>query len=329
MRPNPTTIGLFILGGLVLAIAALLAFGAAGWFESRQQAVAYFRGSVQGLSVGALVEFRGVPVGKVEAIKLEIDARDLTAIIPVFIEYDPHAWRYIGGPERRPISVEDAVAKGLRAELVPQSFLTGQMLVELDMRPDTPALLARPGNSEPPEIPTVKSDIEQLKDVLTSLPLRDIAASLDRATRGLDRLLASPDLPEILKNLNALAAKGASFTGNLDQDRVKLAADLHNALAALEKAGTGLQGVSTDARQVLKTMDQVTATDLRKTLRSAEATLQQMQTAFGEAANMLAPESPDRVEISRILRLTSNALQSLRDFASELERKPNAVLFGR
>ena len=329
MRPNPTAIGLFILGGLLLAVVALLVFGGLGWFEPRERAVAYFRGSVQGLSVGARVEFRGVPIGKVNAIRLEIDERDLTAIIPVFIEYDPHAWRYVGGPERRPASIVDAVAKGLRAELVPQSFLTGQMLVELDMRPDTPALLARPGDSSLAEIPTIKSDIEQLKDVLTSLPLRDIASSLDRASRGLDRLLDSPDLPDLLKNLNTTAANAAAFTGKLDQDRVKLVADLHDALATLEKAGTGLQGVSTDARQVLKTMDQVTATDLRKTLRSAEATLQQMQTTFSEASNMLAPESPDRVEISRILHLTSNALQSLRDFASELERKPNAVLFGR
>jgi paraquat-inducible protein B len=328
MRPNPTAIGLFILGGLVLAITALLVFGGIGWFERHDRAVAFFRGSVQGLGVGALVEFRGVPVGKVEAIKLEFDASDLTAVIPVFIELDPHSWRYIGSPRHQPVSIEDAVAKGLRAELVPQSFLTGQMLVELDMRPDTPALLTRPGSSIP-EIPTVKSDIEQLKDVLTSLPLRDIASSLDRASRSLDRLLDSPELPDLLKNLNATAANAASFTGKLDQDRVKLVADLHDALTTLEKAGNGLQGVSTDARQVLKTMDQVTATDLRKTLRTAEATLQQMQTTFREASNMLAPESPDRVEISRILHLTSNALQSLRDFASELERKPNAVLFGR
>lgn len=330
MRANPTAIGLFILGALALALGALLALGGTSLFERPQRAVAYFRGSVQGLGVGARVEFRGVPVGKVQAIRLEIDERDLSAIIPVFIEYDPHSWRYIGGGgQHQSITVEQAVAKGLRAELVPQSFVTGQMLVELDMLPRTPAELFARDNSGVPEIPTVKSDIEQLKDVLTSLPLRDITGSLDRATHSLEKLLASPDLPGLLKDLHTTATNSASLTSNLDQDVAKLMPELHSALAAFEKAGVGFQGVSTDAQRTLKTVDQMAATDLRKTLRTAEVTLQQMQTTFGEAANMLAPESPDRLEISRILHLASNALQSLRDFAGELERKPNAVLFGR
>src|SRR5437588_86228 len=135
MKINPTVIGLFIIGALTLVIVAVLGFGGSALFERRERAVAYFRGSVQGLSVGARVEFRGVPVGKVEAIKLEIDVRDQSAVIPVFFDYDPHAWRFIGGPAGQQVNVAEAVAHGLRAELVPQSFVTGQMLVELDLVP--------------------------------------------------------------------------------------------------------------------------------------------------------------------------------------------------
>jgi len=58
------------------------------------------------------------------------------------------------------------------------------MLVELDLRPDTPGMLYRPNEGDLPEIPTIKSDIEQLKDVLTALPLRSIATSLDKAAAG-------------------------------------------------------------------------------------------------------------------------------------------------
>lgn len=329
MKTNPTLIGGFILGGLALAIAAVLALGGRQLFNRPLLAVAYFPNGVQGLTVGARVEFRGVPVGKVSEIRILIDARSLRPAIPVVMELNPHAFHFIGGTRGQRVSVKEGVALGLRAQLVAQSLVTGQMLIELDLRPDTPAKLFEPNFENLPEIPTISSDIEQLKDVLTSLPLRDIAVSLNKTAHDLDRLLLSPELPEILKDLRTTAANAATLTGNLDHEIAKLMPELHSALATFEKAGIGLQGVSTDAQRTLKTVDQLAATDLRKTLRSAEATLQQLQTTFNEAATMLSPESPDRVEISRILQLASNALRSLRDFAGELERKPNAVLFGR
>lgn len=329
MKSSPTVIGAFILGGLVLAVVAILAVGSAEFISPRTRAVAYFRGSVQGLGVGARVEFRGVPIGKVSEIKLEIDIRDQSAIIPVFMELNPHAASYIGGARKEEMTIESAVAKGLRATLAQQSFVTGQMLVELDLKPDTPGTLYRPNEGDLPEIPTIKSDIEQLKDVVTALPLRSIAISLDKAAAGINRLLESPELPGILKDLASTASSTSSLMAGLKDDRAKLVEDLRTALAAFDKTAAGLQGVSADARQTLKTFDQVTATDLRKALRSAEATLQQAERTFSEAGNMLSPESQDRVELSRILHNMSYAIHSLRNFADELERKPNAVLFGK
>lgn len=329
MKSNPTAIGLFILGGIALAVVAVIAFGGAEFFNPRELAVSYFRGSVQGLTVGARVEFRGVPVGKVSKIRLDIDVRDQSAVIPVVMEINPHAWRYIGGGRKQQVTIDEAVAKGLRAQLAQESFVTGQMLVELDLRPDTPGTLFRPHDGGLPEIPTIKSDIEQLKDVLTGLPLREIAVSLNKAAAGIDRLVASPELPSMLKDLAGTASSANAFMAGLKDDRAKLMDELHSALADLDKAAVGLQGVSTDARQSLKTLDQVSATDLRKTLRSAQATLQQVERTFSETSDMLSPESTDRMELSRILHNMSYAISSLKSFADELQRKPNAVLFGR
>jgi paraquat-inducible protein B len=325
MKSNPTAIGAFILGGLALAVAAILAVGSAEFIRAHTRAVAYFRGSVQGLGVGARVEFRGVPIGKVSEIKLEIDVRDQSAIIPVIMDIDPHAATFIGGAKKEEITIENAVSRGLRAELAQQSFVTGQMLVELDLRPDTPAVMYRPDEGDLPEIPTIKSDIEQLKDVLTALPLRSIANSLDKAAAGIDKLLASPELSSMLKDLAGTASSAHSLMGGFKDDRAKLVEDIHSALAAFDKAAVGLQGLSTDARQSLKAIEP----DLRKALRSAETALQQAQRTFSETGDMLSSESPDRVELSRILHNMSSAINSLRSFADELQRKPNAVLFGK
>lgn len=325
MKSNPTAIGAFILGGLALAVAAILAVGSAEFIRAHTRAVAYFRGSVQGLGVGARVEFRGVPIGKVSEIKLEIDVRDQSAIIPVIMDIDPHAATFIGGAKKEEITIENAVSRGLRAELAQQSFVTGQMLVELDLRPDTPAVMYRPDEGDLPEIPTIKSDIEQLKDVLTALPLRSIANSLDKAAAGIDKLLASPELSSMLKDLAGTASSANSLMAGFKDDRAKLVEDIHSALTAFDKAAVGLQGLSTDARQSLKAIEP----DLRKALRSAETALQQAQRTFSETGDMLSSESPDRVELSRILHNMSSAINSLRSFADELQRKPNAVLFGK
>lgn len=327
MKINPTAIGLFILGGVALAIVAVLAVGGADWFQRRTLVVSYFHGSVQGLSEGAGVEFRGVPIGKVSQVRLEIDLRDLSALIPVIMEINPHSWKYVGGKGQ--VTVEQAVAKGLRAQLTEQSFVTGQMLVELDFHPDTPATLVKPSEQELPQIPTVQSDIEKLKQTLTSLPLQAIASSLQHLVTQVDHLLAAPELPAMLKDLAATASSANSMMAGLKDDRPKLVEQVRSTLASFDKTATGLQGVSADAQKTLKTLDQVSATDLRKALRSATAALDQAQKTFAATAEMLSPDSQDRTQISRILDSALYTLQSLRRLADELERKPNSVIFGR
>ncbi len=328
MKVSPTAIGLFILGAIALGIVALVTLGGARFFQGHVMAVAYFEGNVHGLSPGAHVEFRGVPVGRVSAVRLEVDLRDQSAVIPVIMEIDPHSWAYVGGGPHPPLTIPEAVARGLRAELQMQSFVTGQMLLELDLRPDTPARLFRPNTTGYPEIPTVQSDIERLKDVISGLPLREIANSLNSAVRDLDRLLAAPELPDLLKNLAAAAANTNTLMAGLNGDRAKLMAQLQTTLDSFDKVAKSLQGLSGDARKTVKNLDRMSTTELRKALKTADASLDQMQRAFSEVADMLSPNSPERTRLSRILDTLSNTMQSLRNFAGELRRKPNALIFG-
>jgi paraquat-inducible protein B len=65
MRANPTAIGLFLLGVLVIAIAGTAVLASATWFQQRTTFVSFFPESVNGLENGAPVKFQGVPVGSV------------------------------------------------------------------------------------------------------------------------------------------------------------------------------------------------------------------------------------------------------------------------
>ena len=135
--------------------ASLHAVTEAG-FTQRIPYLVYFDGSVRGLRVGAPVEFRGIRVGTVTDVRLEIDPAQDTVRIPVTLEIEPQrfgAERGAGEGERY-VVMAALVERGLRAQLQSSNLLTGELLVDLGFHPDSPpAKLNRSGPYL--EIPTV------------------------------------------------------------------------------------------------------------------------------------------------------------------------------
>src|SRR5579871_6438689 len=120
-KANPALVGSFVVGAVVLVAIAVVALGGADLFRARPRAVAYFDGSVSGLSVGAPVTWLGVRIGSVTEIRMDFDASRRTVRIPVFIEFEPERVNILGGDEEA-IRVKDLVQKGLRAQLQSQSM---------------------------------------------------------------------------------------------------------------------------------------------------------------------------------------------------------------
>ena len=65
---NTKLIGAFIVGAVALVIIVFLVFGSGKLFTKTYEYVVYFRGSVNGLDLGAPVKLRGVTVGSVSQI---------------------------------------------------------------------------------------------------------------------------------------------------------------------------------------------------------------------------------------------------------------------
>ena len=61
-------IGVFMLSGITLAVLAVIILGAGALFKKKFMMETYFDESVQGLSVGAPLKYRGVTIGSVEHI---------------------------------------------------------------------------------------------------------------------------------------------------------------------------------------------------------------------------------------------------------------------
>ena len=67
-KPNYFKIGLFVIAATLLLAAAIIIFGGGKFFEKKTTIETYFDQSVQGLNVGASLEFQGVQIGNVSYI---------------------------------------------------------------------------------------------------------------------------------------------------------------------------------------------------------------------------------------------------------------------
>ena len=98
-RVSPTLIGAFVLGAVLLAVTAVVLIGSGRFFRRTSPFVLYFPGSVNGLRIGAPVKFRGVEIGSVEDIRLQLQPDQSVSRIPVLIGIDPEKITSLGGSE--------------------------------------------------------------------------------------------------------------------------------------------------------------------------------------------------------------------------------------
>ena len=162
---NPALAGMFLLGALLLIVAALLSFRSIHLFSKPERFVAYFDEPVQGLDVGGAVKLRGVLVGRVVAIRVRYDAKTWPAPVAVVGELDNNAITDAAGKTIKltdRATLQRLVEEGLRAKL-DMVGITGQQIVQLDFldprkSPAPPAYR----DAEFTVIPTVASQIHEL-----------------------------------------------------------------------------------------------------------------------------------------------------------------------
>src|SRR5262249_30626448 len=149
---SPPTIGVFIVSPVALAVAGLIVLGSLDIFKRELPFVMFFDGDLGGLDVGAPVQIRGVRIGAVTKIRLFANRTS----IGVYVNIDPALLPKGAKVKQNAEAVDTMIKDGLKAQLQTQSLLTGQLLVYLDMFPDTPIRLVGldPDVKEIPTVPT-------------------------------------------------------------------------------------------------------------------------------------------------------------------------------
>ena len=181
-QANRMMIGGFVVLAVIIMAASLVVFGSGKFFKKTNKYILYFDESVKGLSVGAPVLFQGVQVGSVTSITLQADFVTMKTQIPVFIEIEPDRWKVRTGERNYRKVAAKLIEMGLRAQLIMQSFITGQLMIELDFYPKSKVCYAPPEIDKDYKdyvvIPTCKSTGERLAEALGDLDLKGIEKHL-------------------------------------------------------------------------------------------------------------------------------------------------------
>ena len=324
---SPTLIGAFVIGAIALLVIAVIVFGSGRLFKQTREFVLYFENSVNGLRVGAPVKFKGVEVGSVKSIVLQLEKDTQVARIPVIIEIDLEKLTSRGATatiaEDREAFRKAITDLGLRGQLLMESLVTGLLYVGLDFFPGTPVNLVQQadGRHKYPEIPVTPTTMEQAQDAvgrilakLEELDFKELINSLSATVNGVNKLVNAPEIQSSLKSL-------AQTMPKLDE----AVAGIHKLTATLESNLTQLTGnleqTSDSARDAMQ--------QAKITMKQTDLALKEAEAAMINIRGLSDPDSVTFYELGRSLREVSAAARSLRLLSNSIERNPRALIFGK
>lgn len=198
-EPNKKTIALFMIIGFALLIGLVVKNITEQYMMNNRNLVTlYFSESISGLNVGSPVVYEGVTVGKVVKIEIKTDPKTLDFSIPVYIRFlqdnDFSHMSFDDGTSRRAF-LQMLIDKGLRARLDTQNLLTGQLMIDLFMDPNSEPVYHDEDHDEKHlEIPTTLSAFGNLARGIEDLPLKQIIWHFDNVLTKLET-----DLPALIE----------------------------------------------------------------------------------------------------------------------------------
>jgi paraquat-inducible protein B len=318
-KANPTLVGAFVVTGVVLLVSGALLFAAVDFFSQKCDFICYFEQSVSGLEQGSAVKFQGVTIGRVKEIMIHFNQDPEDSSMPVLLELDQKqiaektdSQIQLGNKDK----LEQVIARGLRARLESESFVTGRLYVGLDISKDAPAPDFHQIRPLFDEIPTMGTDITEL---LSNLAQFDVKGLSDRLTELLTKMETQVDglqLQSISRNLTNVL---------VSLERVVDSPAITNMFTSADSA---LQELELLSRKVRGKLDPL-ASQTESTLREMQGGLEELRGTFAELRDALGPHAPLRAELIEAVRSLGEAARNTSDLADFLTRNPSALISGR
>lgn len=340
-------LGLFVIISFGLGTLFLIVFGAGQVFKKELLAETCFNESVQGLSVGSEVKYKGIRIGTVKSITSAAriyNTKSDYVLVMISLEQDISLGQTGVSPSER---MQKAINDGLSARLAYKG-LTGAAYLETDYAPVDPGnLLSISWTPENIYIPSRQSSMKQYGDALNQILENLAAINLKGITSDIQTLLATLDQKANSFDIGQISTLTASLikelkqtnqkVGNaLESDKFKtLLADAQASFAdirqmvktakpPLEKALNDFQAAAGSTRNVTAGLE----THLTPRIDRLADSMEQLMTSLGATSTSLENLvwlNSDRIEaIVENLETTS---ENLKQMSKDIKQYPGRLLF--
>jgi paraquat-inducible protein B len=305
VSPSPFKLGLFVIGGVTLAVVALLAFGLRRRLEPKVAFETYVTDSVGRLRAGSVVKLNGVNVG--EVTRLEFSWNEYPGGTPacVVVLFDVSAHALPGSAE---LFLDQAVPHGLRA-IVDTEGITGMTVLSLtNVDPAENPPLHVSWAPRRPVVPSAPNEVDRIiRSVRTTLASVQ-RIDFERIGARLDGLLDAANAT--LRQLDHLDVQRLSGALSASAERIGAASDDVGALA--REARGAVHGMQLDALGR-------DASGLVASLRDTNVRLQLLLDRLSDV---------DARDLHETLDGVHEAVRGLNEVIVQLRAYPSGFLFG-
>lgn len=320
------SVGLFMTAGLALATLAIIWLGMTSFLRKGELFVTYFDESVQGLVIDSPVKYRGVPVGRVQAIRIAPDYHLIEVVILIDDEHAADENRFV-----------DSVAA------ISNVGITGAMFVEIDKRwpaagdlspkltftPEYPVIASRPS-----DIKKLFREIDEIAMKIQSIDFKGISDQAMLAFTTVNTVMTearlgdiSADIRTLLASVNAAAnpQRLESMARNMEQTVIASRTLMDKAAEELSR----LDGILVQVQAMVEAnrphvdtaLGAMASTALKAdaVMTQSHATMFQMQAAIKDLEERLAVTAEN-------LEQTSSHLNAL---IGNVKDQPAQLIFGQ
>lgn len=269
-------IGIFFVVSLLLGATALIWIGSSRFFEDSTTVVAYFTESVQGLEADSPVKFRGVPVGRVKAIRMAPDGRLIEVVMGL----------------QKNFKLTDDL--GVKMNLM---GLTGQKYIEMDtFRPEQAKemieLSFKPSyhviSTYPSDIREIGNALEKIFQKINAVDVDRLSSSLLRISTRLDKMLGDQNLENLIPDVTDAVKEIKQASKKINDELTRLQA-AKNVTRTLEKISELIQ----------ESID---------TIRSADRAIRRADNNFNRLSQKLERSADNLIDFTRMIKTKPSSI---------------------
>lgn len=303
VKTNYFKLGLFVIAGMAFLVIILIALGAGRFTQEKVYFETYFDESVQGLSSGSAVHYRGFPIGKVESIEFVTQHYNLPKDSDLYTKYLKYVMVIVSvnaeqlathGEKALGVMFDKIVGEGARIRLTQQP-LTGISYLDIDFFDAT-------------QYPVLEPDWKPDYWYIPSAP--SLLSTFTQSAEAAFKQLAHVDIAKLSRHADEMMIA------------VKESFDSANVSEIIDEAKAFL----VEARQTNMQIQNLLGSGDPEVMATLPETIDRFDRTLSNIQMFLKTRSGD---FSHIISNIKEVTDNLKDLTQELKQQPSKLLYSK